>query len=345
MLLLTVFTSGAVLMAVEMIGSRILAPYFGNSIFVWGALIGVVLTALSIGYWAGGYWADRRPEPGPLAGILIAAGAWTWLLPSLAGRLTPWIAAAVPDPRSGALLASLGLLAGPALLMAMVSPWAVRLAAHELGRVGSTAGLLYAVSTAGSIAGTLVTSFYLIPAFGTADLTRGLGLLLTATGGVYGLRFGARPQAWAATGLTLGLLVTSWLVPPGSPAVSPPGDVPETAGGAAGSAAGPQEDGGAPHRGTGGTGSGSAGRAEPPPASGDEAGTGAPDDRDQAVGTVAGPFEDGVVYETDSLYHYIRVENRGGFRYLRFDNSWQSGMDLDDPVATVFEYTDYLLLP
>src|SRR5215207_9255964 len=67
---IAVFVGGAVLLGVEIAASRVLAPFFGNSLFVWGALIGVVLTGLAIGYWAGGVLADRFPGPGLLVGVM-----------------------------------------------------------------------------------------------------------------------------------------------------------------------------------------------------------------------------------------------------------------------------------
>lgn len=308
MLHLTVLVSGAVLMALEMLGSRVLAPHFGNSIFVWGSLIGVILAALSAGYYLGGFLADRHPSLPPLARILALAGVWTWLLPEVAARVNPWVGARDLGPRLGALVAALSLFAGPSLLLALVSPWAVRLAAREIGRVGSTAGTLYALSTGGSIAGTLVTSFFLIPAFGVADLLRACGLVLLALAALNLAAARRRAQAAGVTALTAVLLLASAAVRP--PALF------ET---------------GAPAR------------IEPPRA-GDGARPGAVSGG-PAVGEIRGPFEDGVVFEKESLYHHIRVENAGGSRYLRFDNSWQSGMYLDDPLRARFEYTDYLLLP
>ncbi|BDG59583.1 fused MFS/spermidine synthase [Caldinitratiruptor microaerophilus] len=309
MLQLTVLVSGAVLMALEMLGSRVLAPQFGNSIFVWGSLIGVILTALSAGYYLGGRLADRHPSLPPLARVLALAGVWTWLLPEAATRVNAWLAARDLGPRLGALVASLALFAGPALLLALVSPWAVRLAAREIRSVGSTAGVLYALSTGGSIAGTLVTSFFLIPAFGVADLLRSCGLVLLALAALDLAAARRRAQAIGVTALTALLLFTSAVLRP--PALF------ET---------------GAPAR------------IEPPRAVGGGMQPGVVSGG-PAVGEIRGPFEDGVVFEKESLYHHIRVENAGGSRYLRFDNSWQSGMYLDDPLRARFEYTDYLLLP
>src|SRR5678809_1800378 len=79
-LLITALATGAVVMALEIVGSRLLAPVFGNSLFVWGALIGVILAAMSSGYAFGGWISDRRPGGQVLAGLLLLSGAWTFLI-------------------------------------------------------------------------------------------------------------------------------------------------------------------------------------------------------------------------------------------------------------------------
>ena len=84
---LLVFVSGAVLMALEIAGSRVLAPFFGSSVFVWGSLIGIFLGAMSGGYWLGGWLSERCPRQLLLNALLAAAGAFTLLLPLWAGGL------------------------------------------------------------------------------------------------------------------------------------------------------------------------------------------------------------------------------------------------------------------
>ena len=164
------FLSGAALMGLEMVGSRVLAPVFGSSIFVWGSLIGVVLAALSVGYYAGGYLADRYPHRSPLALLLALAGAWITSLPSLSEAVLARLGAGAGA--SGPLVASVALFFVPSVLLAMVSPWCMRLLIPSVERAGHSAGLLYAVSNAGSIAGTFATSFFLIPRMGTASILR-----------------------------------------------------------------------------------------------------------------------------------------------------------------------------
>lgn len=173
-----VFLSGAALMGLEIVGSRVLAPVFGTSLFVWGALITTFLAALAAGYALGGRLADRRPDPSLLAGVLFAAGALVIVLfaaPDLV--LAAASAAPVPD-RFRALLAAIVLFGPPSVLMGAVTPFAVRLAAKELALVGSAAGRLSAVSTAGSILGAFSTAFFLIPTFATRPILFGLGTSL-----------------------------------------------------------------------------------------------------------------------------------------------------------------------
>ncbi len=154
---------GAVLMALEILSSRILAPHFGNSVYVWGSIISVFLAALSLGYLWGGRLADRQPT---LAGLgrMVAFAALVQGLLLLAGlRLAAALAAWTGNWPAGPLLAATVLFGPPSILLATVSPWAVRLAARDLGRLGNTAGKLYALSTLGSLAGTLAATFLLIP--------------------------------------------------------------------------------------------------------------------------------------------------------------------------------------
>ncbi|HHY44410.1 MAG TPA: fused MFS/spermidine synthase [Firmicutes bacterium] len=177
------FFAGAALMSLEMVGSRILAPFFGSSIYVWGSLIGVVLTALSLGYYAGGYLSDRFPRLSDTSIVFAVAGLWTGLIPLFSERLLPALSSGTPGiiPLLGA---STLLFFVPSLLLATISPWCVRLTLSRLDSAGRSAGLLSAVSNIGSIAGTFATSFYLIPAIGTETIIRGLSVLMIAVAAV-----------------------------------------------------------------------------------------------------------------------------------------------------------------
>jgi len=194
LLLLVALLSGAILMALEMVGIRVLAPHFGQSIYEWGSLIGVFLAALSIGYYLGGRLADRRPSPAILAVFLLGAGAFVLALGlpgergadahGIAWVLCNALAESDLGPRTAPLLACAILFFVPALLMAVTSPFVIRLTVRRIDQVGQTAGVVFAVSTIGSIAGTLGTAFYLLTAWGTRGVIVRLGVLLIISAGV-----------------------------------------------------------------------------------------------------------------------------------------------------------------
>ncbi|HEX7529276.1 MAG TPA: fused MFS/spermidine synthase [Thermoanaerobaculia bacterium] len=170
-----VFLSGAALMGLEIVGSRILAPVFGNSLFVWGALITTFLAALALGYALGGRFADRRPDPETLAALLAGSGVLLFVIfASPEGLLAALGRVPVPE-RFRALVASALLFGPPSVVMGMVTPFAVRLAARDIRTVGSAAGRFSALSTAGSILGTFATAFFLIPTFPTRPILFSLG--------------------------------------------------------------------------------------------------------------------------------------------------------------------------
>ena len=173
-----VFISGAVLMALEIVGSRVLAPYFGSSIFVWGSLISVVMTALSIGYYWGGWLSAREPSYAKLLILLVIPGVVIFFLPFVYPAINEWIAVMNLGVRLSPLVACSALFLLPGIFIGTISPYVIRLAATQLNTVGSTAGTLYAVSTCGSIAGTLLTAFYLIPVLGVSNIIHALGITL-----------------------------------------------------------------------------------------------------------------------------------------------------------------------
>jgi hypothetical protein len=159
---LVAFWSGFFVMGVELLGGRLLAPNFGSSIYVWGAIITIFMLALSLGYLAGGRYSQRNPSLAKL-GLLLAAAALTALpvLP-LSGITLENLAIAVPDPRFGSLAGAALLFFIPTFFSGMVSPYCVRLLVDSEETSGRRAGQLYFVSTFGSAAGTILTSFYLV---------------------------------------------------------------------------------------------------------------------------------------------------------------------------------------
>src|SRR2546422_5259845 len=162
----------------EIIASRIIAPVFGNSIYVWGSLIGAFLGALAVGYVAGGRAADRWPAPAVFAGVIFLAGALVFPIPVVAPSLLSSLSAAELGPRAGPFAASVVLFFLPAAAMGMVSPFAVRLRAHTVATIGNVAGALYALSTLGSIAGTLLASFILLAVWPVRTIVHLLGATL-----------------------------------------------------------------------------------------------------------------------------------------------------------------------
>ncbi len=145
---LLAFLSGAIVLVLEIMGTRLFAPYLGTAFFVWVNVIGVILAALSLGYWLGGVFADRNQKMLPL---IFLGGAGTVAL-MLLWRifLTHFGALGI---RLGSLLAALLLFAPPSLILGMVSPYLIKLAAYDLAHLGQTSGRIYAASTLGSIIG------------------------------------------------------------------------------------------------------------------------------------------------------------------------------------------------
>jgi hypothetical protein len=175
--------SGFFVMAVELLGGRLLAPTFGSSIYVWGAIITVFMLALSLGYLAGGRYSMNAPSVRRLGVILIVAALTVVPLLLFAEPMLDALSQAVPDPRFGSLLSAMTLFFVPTFFSGMVSPYAVRLLVQDRQSSGRHAGQLYFVSTFGSAAGTLSTSFYLVLLLEVNQILLGL-LLISVTIGV-----------------------------------------------------------------------------------------------------------------------------------------------------------------
>lgn len=169
-------------MCLEMLGFRMLPPYFGSSIYVTGSLISVFLLALSFGYYLGGHIADKKPSHRVLGLIILGSGIIIALIAYYFRPLCQLIASWGWHIRWGSLLASTLLFVIPSTLLGMVSPFAIKLSTIAIGDVGRTAGRLYAVSTVGSVVGTLATSFYLIALFRLHSIIIGLGVILSILG-------------------------------------------------------------------------------------------------------------------------------------------------------------------
>lgn len=178
-LYLAVFIGGAAVLAIEILGTRILGPFYGVSLFLWSALITVTLIALSVGYAVGGRWADKGATLSRLYFLLAGAGIWTLLIPWL--RMPILFIAEPFGLRFAVLVAAFILFVPPLTLLGMISPYAIRLRAASLDVVGQTAGDLYAISTVGSVVAALLTGFVLIPHIGVSRLTFLIGGILLVT--------------------------------------------------------------------------------------------------------------------------------------------------------------------
>lgn len=168
------FGGGFVIMSLELLGGRVLAPWFGGSIHVWGSIITVFMVSLAAGYLIGGRLSLRSPSLDKLAAAFLCAAVVLYPLVHLAEPAMRWIFNAIEDPRYGSLAASLVLFALPTVLLGMISPYAVRLLVRNAPESGRVAGTLYFVSTLGSAAGTLGTSFYFVLWFRVDTILTGL---------------------------------------------------------------------------------------------------------------------------------------------------------------------------
>ncbi len=191
LLLPLAFTGGLASLGIEFAAARLLAPFFGQSLFIWGTLIGLILIYLTIGYYAGGRLADRRPDARLLFQLAAAAALLTAAIPIVSRPILSLAQTGFAQLSVGLVLGSLisviVLFAAPVILLGMVSPFVIRLRIRELETAGNAAGAVYALSTLGSILGTFLPVFWLIPTYGTRPTIFVLAFLLGAisTAGLY----------------------------------------------------------------------------------------------------------------------------------------------------------------
>ena len=202
------FVTGAIVMSFEMLGSRYLNPYFGSGIYTWAALISTVLAALCVGYFIGGWLADRTPSLSVLGVTVIIGSAYLILLPSFAQAVLEHLLAVIDDIKLGSLASSFAIMFFPVTLLGMYSPFAIRLLMRSPHRSGVVSGTVYGISTAGSIVGTLGTTFYLIPMIGSRAITISLGVAGVVAGLV--LLATQRWSRWASAAVAL-IVVTATL--------------------------------------------------------------------------------------------------------------------------------------
>lgn len=195
-LLLQVWISGMVSLALEMCAQRLLAPFFGTSLLVWANLIGLILIYLTIGYFLGGRLADRYPSERVLCIITTCAALATTLIPFVSQGILSWSVVGMQQISvsifASSLLGSILLFAVPVTLLGFVSPFAIRLYTKDARRSGRSSGSLYALSTFGSILGAFLPVLWMIPTFGVRHTLIIFGILLFAAS-LWGLRPLLRP--------------------------------------------------------------------------------------------------------------------------------------------------------
>jgi spermidine synthase len=197
----TVFVCGAAVMVIEILGTRVIGPVFGVSLFVWSALLAVTLASLAFGYALGGVLVDRSPSAPVLHAVVIAGGVALGFAPALSHVCLAWAQAL--GPRFGPLFSASLLFAPSLIALGTVGPIAVRLANDDISSTGRRVGGVYALSTAGSLLGTLFTAFVLVPSFETQQILLGDAALLICVG--------ALPLARRKRPASLGLLIAPWL--------------------------------------------------------------------------------------------------------------------------------------
>lgn len=205
------FLCGAVVMGVELSASRLLAPYFGNSLYVWTNVIAVVLLALAGGYAYGGKLADQKPDRNLYFFLIWTTGLWILLIPFFAAPLSMFLLHISSNlslaVRMGSLVVTAFLFLVPLFVLGMVVPFTLKLQAHDLGHLATTSGQLSMVSTLGSLLGTFMPTFLLIPLLGTTKTFLFLGFVL-----LFLAAFGLRKPLFF--GVNMVLFTLFFFVPP-----------------------------------------------------------------------------------------------------------------------------------
>ena len=181
---LIAFSSGFVIMSFELLGGRLLNPWFGSSIYVWGSVISVFMIALALGYLLGGKLSLYSPSLRKLGVFLILGCIFIAPQSYLAEAVMSWVFERVLDPRGGSLLAAMTLFVPATIVLGAISPYSVRLLVNSTRQSGNVAGKLYFVSTIGSALGTIGTSFYFVLWFSHSSIIVALSLALVGLGAI-----------------------------------------------------------------------------------------------------------------------------------------------------------------
>lgn len=173
-----VFLAGAIGMGLELIAARVLSPYVGSSNVVWTSIIGIILASMSLGYWLGGKKADKDANIDQLSNILLFAGLATSAIPILETLIVKQFAGTIGNLIITAILCAIIVFSIPSFILAMISPFAVKIKSKEDNEIGSLSGRISSLSTIGSIIGTFLMGFVLIPNIGVTNINIGVTLLL-----------------------------------------------------------------------------------------------------------------------------------------------------------------------
>jgi len=178
-----IFISGGCVLIIEVTAVRLLAIYFGNTLYMVSSILTVILLALSVGYYYGGRWANPRPSLSLFFRFILFSGIGVMVLELLHLTLMPWMGYALPL-LSGPLMASMVLFFPAAFLLGLLTPYAIALQYYYTPNkgVGPISGTFFFFSTLGSIVGSLLTGFYLIPQFGVNTILIATGVLLFLLG-------------------------------------------------------------------------------------------------------------------------------------------------------------------
>lgn len=167
---ITVFLCGAIGMILELVAARVLSPYVGSSNLIWTTIIGVMLTSMSLGYWIGGKFADKKPEIGILSNFILVGAIFTSVIPIMETILVKNLVQISENLVVIAFIAATVIFGIPSFVLAIVSPYAVKLKDKQLEEVGKISGKTSSLSTIGSIVGTFLAGFFLIPTFGVRTI-------------------------------------------------------------------------------------------------------------------------------------------------------------------------------
>lgn len=207
---LAAFVSGACVLVLELVGTRLLAPVFGSTLYVWSALITVTLAALAAGAWLGGGLADGARSDRWPARLCLAGGTWLLAVPFL--RRWVLLAASGLGLKAGALCAAAVLVGPPLVALGAMGPLCVRAATLSLSGLGRAAGGVSALSTGGSVLGALAAGFWLLPLLSAAVVVHAVAGVLLA--GAALLAWGSRRGAAAAGAAALAAAFAARAVPP-----------------------------------------------------------------------------------------------------------------------------------